>query len=171
MERFWNIVYYCAYKIKCKCYYYFCTYTGLFYAHKLPWNKKRYEKRGIKDPKAYYINKCESLDDGYAIWFARRSMDFPLIVFVNGVIFILLGVIQPKSFTPVAILIILSVVFTFAFNYNLLWRKDKYQKYFKEFDKKPRKWKVKWAWISLGVFLFPFLVWVYIFTLFAEKIG
>jgi uncharacterized membrane protein YfcA len=41
-------------------------------------------------------------------------------------------------------------------NYVLIAHKDKYLKYFKEFDKKPRKWKVKWAWISFGFFAFLF---------------
>jgi hypothetical protein len=30
-------------------------------------------------------------------------------------------------------------------------------KYFKRFEKQPRQWKRKWAWISAGVILFPFL--------------
>jgi hypothetical protein len=43
-------------------------------------------------------------------------------------------------------------------NYFLLFRHDKYLKYFKKFKKQSRGWKVKWAWISAGVILFPFLV-------------
>jgi hypothetical protein len=55
---------------------------------------------------------------------------------------------------PIAVYGIISWVI----NYNVLFRKDKYLKYFKVFSKMPHQWRVKWAWISFGVILFPFLV-------------
>jgi hypothetical protein len=54
-------------------------------------------------------------------------------------------------------LLIYGVISGFI-NYFLLFRHDKYIKYFKKFEKLSREWKVKWAWISAGVILFPFLV-------------
>jgi hypothetical protein len=46
----------------------------------------------------------------------------------------------------------------FLLNYFLLMRHNKYIKYFRQFERQPHEWKVKWAWISAGVILFPFLV-------------
>ena len=43
-------------------------------------------------------------------------------------------------------------------NYYLLFRKDKYLKYFRKFEKESREWKIKWAWISFGVILASFMV-------------
>ena len=71
-----------------------------------------------------------------------------------GVSFFILGLFMCfPNFKLPSELFIACVVVVFLFDYIL----DKYLKYFKEFDKKPRKWKIKWARISLGVILLQFI--------------
>lgn len=48
------------------------------------------------------------------------------------------------------IFIIGLLVIPAVINYYLLWKNDKYLTYFKEFEKKSRTEKRKWAWISLS---------------------
>ena len=82
----------------------------------------------------------------------------PMIFFFGLHCFYIKNIAKPKNFESFLVIFISYSIISFLFSYILLFHKDKYLKYFKEFDKKPRKWKVKWAWISLGVILFPFIV-------------
>ncbi|WP_334126095.1 hypothetical protein [Empedobacter brevis] len=53
---------------------------------------------------------------------------------------------------------VLTFIIALIINYGLIWKDDLYLKYFKEFNKKPKNWQRKWAWITfftaLGVILF-----------------
>jgi hypothetical protein len=79
-------------------------------------------------------------------------------VVFGGQVFFLLGLFMcfPNVNLPTELLIVCFVI-AFLFDYMLLFHKDKYLKYFKEFNKKTRKWKIKWTWVTLGMILFPFL--------------
>ncbi|PWN63543.1 hypothetical protein C1631_021410 [Chryseobacterium phosphatilyticum] len=49
------------------------------------------------------------------------------------------------------IFIIGLLVMPWIINEKLLFKNDKYLKYFDEFDKEPKKIRHKWAWISFGI--------------------
>jgi hypothetical protein len=76
------------------------------------------------------------------------SLEMLYISFVNTSL-------SPELFISIMIVYVVAIS---LLNYFLLLHKDKYLKYFKKFKKQPHQWKVKWAWISAGVILFPFLV-------------
>ena len=59
----------------------------------------------------------------------------------------------PNQELPVELLVVCLIVIA-VFDYILILHKDKYLKYFKKFDKKPHKWKIKWAWISFLTIFF-----------------
>ena len=148
MERFWNIVHYFAYKADIKLTWYFYKYTGVFFLLNLSFMKKRYEKGGIKDPVTHLMDAHKRLDIGLS-----RLVAFGFIL--GGNLCVLLGLFMcfPNMQLPIELFTVCSVAI-FLFDYILLIHKEKYLKYFKEFDKKPRQWKIKWAWISFGVILF-----------------
>ena len=160
MERFWNTVYYFAYRADIKLTWYFYKYTGAFLLLNLSFMRKRYEKGGIKDPVAHLMEAHKRPDIGLSRMFASALIGgiWPGLIFIILLFHYVTFIDKPQKFEPVLIVFISYSIIAFLFNYILLWHKDKYLKYFKEFSKKPRKWKVKWAWISLGVILFPFVV-------------
>jgi hypothetical protein len=49
--------------------------------------------------------------------------------------------------------VFLPAIMSFIFNYFVLFRNNKSVVYFQEFEKKPKGWKRKWSWISLGIIL------------------
>ncbi|WP_345989863.1 hypothetical protein AAEU33_19850 [Chryseobacterium sp. Chry.R1] len=52
------------------------------------------------------------------------------------------------------------LIIPYIINNQLLWKNDKYLKYFEEFDKEPKQLKRKWIWISFGIIvgIFGFFV-------------
>ena len=150
MERFWNIILYFAYRADIKLTWYFYKYIGAFLFLNLPFMKKRYEKGGIKDPVAHLMEVHKRPDIGFSSFFAGG-----LVCGSQGSFLLGLFMCFPNRQLPIEILAVCLVAIV-LFDYIMLLHKNKYLKYFKEFDQKPRKWKVKWAWISLGVILFQF---------------
>ena len=149
MERFWNIVHYFAYRADCKLTYCFYKYTGCFKLYDIPFIRRRLkDKFDINDPVNFLLNLNNKPNIGL-------SSIFAFLLVVGGQFFFILGLFMcfPNKKIPVEYYIVCmgGVVF---FNYIWLLHKDKYLRYFKKFDKKSYKWKVKWAWISLGVILF-----------------
>jgi hypothetical protein len=94
-------------------------------------------------------------------WYASLvmiAMPFMFFLGLHNFYFLIFNERQIPSFEAYIYPLVIYGVISGFINYFLLFRKDKYLNYFKRFKKQPRKWKVKWAWISAGVILFPFLV-------------
>jgi hypothetical protein len=160
MEKVWNIVHYFVYRADYRFTYYFYKYTGVFKLYSLPFVKKRFEKANIKDPAAGLMNVWGKYDGLSSITAGILMGLLPFILFL-GLHFFYFIIFYRNGLPKFEVFIYPMFVYgaiSFLISHFLLFRKDKYLKYFKEFDEKPRKWKIKWAWISLGVILFPFIV-------------
>ena len=159
MERFFNTVFYFAYVFICKMVYYFYKYSGIFKMYELPFAQKRFKKLGIKDPVANLMDAWKRHDIGLGIMFSAGLMLNLLSVFFLGLNLLYFAFVEkPKNDDLAWYIIILYAIILFLYSWKLIFHKAKYRKYFKEFERKDRKWKIKWAWISLGVILFPFIV-------------
>ncbi|MDR1500071.1 MAG: hypothetical protein LBI58_03735 [Tannerellaceae bacterium] len=152
MENFWNIVHFFAYKFISKVY---STKSAEYLYHtrlgqKLLAINSRNAAMALKDLKFAYTDKRvgQSSFTAFGIMTA-----IPLALLFGLYDFYVLIFNSAFKIYPIVILCLLSCLF----NYFLLLYKDKYVKYFKKFEKQPCKWKRKWAWISAGVILFPFL--------------
>jgi len=136
----------------------------------LSFMRKRYEKGGIKDPVAHLMEAHKRPDIGISQIFAGGlvgGLPFILLFGLHILFFMFFNEKKLPSFELFIYPLGLYGVISYLISYILLWHKDKYLKYFKEFSRKPRKWKVKWAWISLGVILFPFVVLILSFVVMA----
>jgi len=148
MERFWNIVHYFAYRAHYKLHLTFNKINPIVYLYKLPFFIRHFEKKGYGDPVEMVNKAFKRSDIGF-------SSIFAFLLVVGGQFFFILGLFMcfPNKKIPVEYYIVCMGGGVF-FNYIWLLHKDKYLRYFKEFDKKSYKWKIKWAWISLSVILF-----------------
>jgi len=167
MERFWNIVYYCAYKVDYKLHMAFRKIEPVSLTirllYKIPKFRNFQEKRGrsLLNMDKDVQDAFKRPDHGISVIFAGGLMGLLIMILFFGLQLLYIAFIEkPKSFEQFAIIFIIYTIISVLISYIFLFRKDKYLKYFKEFDKEPRKWKIKWAWISLGVILFPFVVMV-----------
>jgi hypothetical protein len=160
MEKFWNIIHFFAYKYMTKSYIIFVKPVYFLYNTNL---SKKFLARNGRTPEMAFKDFTFALMDkraGQSSFYAYGIMFAIPFVFLFGLhIFIFFAF---KWLTDVEILSICLIIFyailSSLLNDFLLLRHDKYIKYFKKFEKQPHKWKVKWAWISAGVILFPFLV-------------
>jgi hypothetical protein len=169
MERFWNTVHYFAYRADYKLHMaYYKIDPGALLVRLvfiIPFIRKAYLRKGVTQET---IDKrvdeaFKRTDYGFSTMYAGILMTGLLIVLCFVIhLLILEWLINDRGWSPEYKVFVYPVpvysTLSYAFNHLLLFRKDKYLRYFKEFDKKPREWKVKWAWISFGVILFPFVV-------------
>ena len=156
MERFWNIVYYFAYRAVYRFYKLYkkiepgWLLTKLLY--RIPFIRNFQEKRG----RTLSIMEKE-IDEAFKNPEYGLSGKFAYALVVGGQFSVILGLIFcfPNRELPPE----LSLVFFIAvgvYDYITLLHKDKYLKNGRKFAKEPSQWKVKWKWISMGVILFQF---------------
>lgn len=155
MENFWNTIHFFAYKFLNKLYMLSLKPAIWYFNSSLI--KAVFKKNGrtpemaLKDFTFFLTDKRVGQSSFYALGimiampfaFLFGLYDFYVLIF--------------NSAFEIYLIVIFGLL-SCLLNYFLLSRHDKYIKYFKNFEKQPREWKVKWAWISAGVILFPFLV-------------
>jgi hypothetical protein len=149
--HFWNVVHYFVYKAGYKLHLLFNKINPVLYCYRLTGAKRHFDKKGINP--IIEINKAwERPDIGLSIMWAGGFMYVLFFLICFGIINLISGILQLEfdlKFYHFIILIIISLLV----NYFLLFKKNKYRMYFKEFDKMQKAQKKKWAWISLTVIL------------------
>jgi hypothetical protein len=159
MERFWNTVYYFAYKLNYKLNCCFYKYSGLIKIYELPFAKKHFKKMKIDNPIENLLDAWKRPDIGLSSIFAGGLMYGLPVIFFSGLHFFYMSFIEkPKRFEYFKFMFLIYIFISFFFTYIFIFHKDKYIKYFKMFEKRSRQWKIKWAWICLGIILLPFIV-------------
>jgi hypothetical protein len=160
MEQFWNIIHWVAYKFMVKSYIIFVKPVYFLYNTNL--SKKFLARNGrtpeiaIKEFKFALMDKRvgQSSFFAYGIMIAIPSTFLCVLHFC----YLKLFYNSPLTFGIVVCPMVLYAIISGLLNSFLLLRHDKYVKYFKKFEKQPREWKIKWAWISSGFIAFPYLV-------------
>ncbi len=151
MERFWNIVHYFVYRGFYKLHLWFNYINPVRWILLIPALRRFYAKKGIdiieEGEKAF-----KRPDIGISsIWAGGFMGAFVLFVCFGSVLYVF-GIFKiDYTITLVQFLFILAI--PFIVNHYLLFKKKKYLKYFKEFEKMPREEKKKWAWISFAVII------------------
>lgn len=151
MERFWNIVHYFAYRADYKLRISFSKISPILFFYRLPFAKRHFEKMGI-DPVVELHKAYKRPDIGISSIFAGGLMYILVFLLCFGIVNLYSAVIQ-KELNLQLYHFIGLIIISFIVNHFLLFKQDKYLGYFKEFEKMEKPEKMKWAWISLGVFL------------------
>jgi hypothetical protein len=156
LERFWNIIYYFSYRSHYRFHLLFNKINPVALVYKLPFAKRHFEKMGI-DPVTEVNKAFRDPKSGVSTLFADGVVIVSVFVSCVAVLFLWIGYFEPKSWLT-SYHFVGCMAFSFVFNYALVWRRDKYLKYFKKFEKMPPKVRRLWAWTSLafvlGVILF-----------------
>ena len=165
MERAWNYTYYSIYSFERKVTYFFRTILNSIFSPitKINFLKKGLEKRGssFKQIDDIALEISNNPKNGKSINLANIHIG-GLLVLLEFSLFNLFQAILGKSLIQYVwgpgspykwFFIIVLLVIPYLINNQLLWKNDKYLKYFKEFDKKPKEIRRKWAWISFGIIL------------------
>lgn len=143
MEKYYNVIYYCAYKIL---FYFLYRFINPFYWIRLKkWNNN-YINRIILISKKI---ETDAADKGIIVWISvmaitsvyRISLWIIAVVCIIGIQFprirTLLITVLESDFLFLLLWVVLGVL-AYRINNHLLFKKDKYRKYFKQFDKEKK---------------------------------
>jgi len=165
MERIWNYVYYFIYQFEVKATYLFRYILNFIFSPitKIKFLKKGLERRGssFKHIDDVALDLSNNPLYGKSITFAGIHIG-GLIIFIEYGLFNIFQAILGRSLIQFVwepgnsykwIFIIIFLAIPWIVNEQLLFKNDKYLKYFDEFDKEPKEVRLKWAWISFGIIL------------------
>ena len=163
MEKLWNLLYYFLYKLDLKSrMLYMKIDPSLYIARKTNFGKKYFKKKGY-DPAETFLESFKNPYYGLSTTFAGIYLIFaflpqglPLMAFYSHWQLKTFG--KPDTPFPAILSMLSWGVIVYILNDRCLLHKDKYLKYFRLFDMQSRKWKIKWAWISVGILLIPLLI-------------
>ncbi|MCC8147078.1 MAG: hypothetical protein LIO93_11745, partial [Bacteroidales bacterium] len=98
------------------------------------------------------LNKIyEDKETGFSSIFSGGVTIGIMGIIFMGIINIISGLFKlDLDFLPPLLYFIIIFLPAYYATHMLVFRKDKYVKYFYEFEKKSRIWKRSWAWISLA---------------------
>ena len=155
IERIYNIILWRIYKGLSKILNGIKPFTWLL---QIPIIKKFYIKRGssVEQIEAAVDHETNDPVIGISIWSADRLMMLSLFFWLLNCNMPLFNYIGNGSI--VLIVWIIDVLLVFLAQWCFAWRKDKYQKYFKTFEKQPLSWKIIWGIISFLFVITPILL-------------
>ncbi|MGE8555714.1 MAG: hypothetical protein ACN6OB_17485 [Chryseobacterium jejuense] len=165
MERIWNYIHYFIFQFEIKATYFFRNILNFIFSPitKIKFLKKDLEKRNssFKHIDDIALNLSNNPLYGKSIAFAGIHTG-GLIILIEYGLFNILQTILGKAFMQFVwgpgnsykwIFIIGLLAIPWIINEKLLFKNDKYLKYFDEFDKEPKEVRRKWAWISFGIII------------------
>lgn len=158
IENYLNILHFCVFKVNHKFYLLYDKIDPFNFIHKLPFQKKRYEKLGI-NPIKKFNNIFENKTYGFSVTVAGGLLLGILFLFFWGVVNFLIG--APEGFISLTTPhMLISIFLSVSFSYLFVFKQDKYLIYFKKFELWPKSAKVKYSLISFGfiVAVFCFLI-------------
>ncbi len=162
IELIWNIVHFVVWTADYRAHLFFNKVNPFMLIHKLPFQKRMYERRGINIYED--INQSFKNPKGGLSSIRAGGFMYILSLFTGLAIFCLIQAIQHLVYLRNVVMILICIPFGIL-NYYLLFYKNKYLHYFKDFKAMPKEWKIKWGWISLGVVLFIVLALILAFNI------
>lgn len=144
METYLNIIHFCFYKVHYKMHLLANKINPFHLIHKLPFQKRRYEKLGIdinkEIDKSFGDEKfgLSTMVAGGILWGVLGIFFFSLLILFN--------LISYATMPHIIVCSVLSGIVCYFF----VFRNDKYLKYFDEYEKCPKVEKLKYGWLTLG---------------------
>lgn len=161
LETFWNTIHYFDYRFELKVQN-FLRGGGTY--RQPASNPEIQKQRDIE--KEIFEKVFKNPRYGFSSVMAGNFIFGLAVIIGGGFFFILMGLLKYLNGTDinVALFVVICIIPFVSLTYYYVFHKDKYLKYFKEFDKKPKDWKKKWKWISfftvISIILFLILSFV-----------
>jgi len=129
--------------------------------HKLPFQKRMYERRAINIYED--INQAFKNPKGGLSSIRAGGFMYILSLIAGLAFFCLIQAIHDQVYLNNAVMILICIPFGIL-NFFLLFYKNKYLDYFKYFEAMSKEWKMKWKFISLGIVLSIVLILILAFN-------
>lgn len=90
-----------------------------------------------------------------SLWGALFGIDWIIAILVFRDVIVKREIIMIEIFLVV---LGINLILSFGLHYYFTEYKNKYHRYFIKYRKKTRRWKKKWAWITIGIVSTSFLM-------------
>jgi len=158
IENYLNILHFCFYRFDYKLHLWSNKINPFHLIHKLPFQQRRYKELGVDPIKE--INKVfGDKAYGFSMMTAGGALIGILFFFFLTVINILLKLLS-WNITLSAVHFILCAVLSVALSYFFVFKKDKYLKYFEQFEGWGKVDKSKYAWLTFAFVLLVFCLFI-----------
>ena len=166
LELWLNIVHYCFYKVDYKIHLLSNKLNPFLLIGKIPAVKRKFEKQGTSQLEV--VNKVWSDKRyGFGIMLSGGFLFAVISVLLWGLVSSLLGFLE-IYFLVEPVYVIVYALISYLICHLLVFRQDKYIKYFKKLDKRSRKEKWKYALFSLLFVIGSVALWIYSFRFLPE---
>ncbi|WP_306350835.1 hypothetical protein [Flavobacterium sp. '19STA2R22 D10 B1'] len=157
LELYLNVIHFCYYKAHYKLHLLTNKINPFRLIHKLPFQKRRYEKLGIdiqKEIDSVFGNK----NFGMSVTVAGGILLGLLFFLIFGVVGLIHKLFNTDNLGTIYFIIfgILSGIVCYVF----VFKNDKYIKYFDKFDKWTRDEKRKYCWFTFIATIIVFCLWI-----------
>lgn len=158
MENYLNILHFCFYRAHYKLHLFANKINPFHLIHKLPFQQRRYKELGVDPIKE--INKVfGDKSYGFSMMTAGGTLLGILFFFFLAVLNMLLKLLS-GDITLSAVHFILCVVLSVALSYFFVFKKDKYLKYFEQFEGWGKVDKSKYGWFTFTFVLLVFCLFI-----------
>jgi hypothetical protein len=151
-----NILHYCIYAVHYKLHLLANKVNPFNLIHKLPFQKRRYEKLGIDIQKE--INKAFGDErNGVSITVAGGLLFGMLFLLIMGTVHLIIKLMNFDVVFTVTYFIVFALI-PFIICYFYVFKNDKYLRYFNEFEKWSKVEKRKNVYLSMGFLLLILII-------------
>lgn len=158
MEYFFNAIHYCIWLINMKLGDFVRKIVCSMFAPVPKYLFTQKYKKRYYDHLSQRQKSAESFlhdpNDGYCIGRAHQMFGHLYSCYSAFISFILLGIADKKmenlDITLATVLFAIPIGVCYIPAYKAVFAKDKYLKYFKQFEKENERWHRKWKWITIA---------------------
>jgi hypothetical protein len=172
IEWFWNMIYYNVYLFDRKMSGLFLFINPIFWFNKISAVKKYHARYGVDDMNKFADRILNNPKSGISSIWAGSFMGILLVLIGISLINVFDTIIGRSVIRDVTdsslhfiIFFVILLCPTVLINNHLIFRKDKFLNYFKEFEVLPKEKKSAYGWLTFFVviFIFVFLIGSFLF--------
>ena len=153
-----NVLHFCFYRFDYKMHLWSNKINPFHLIHKLPFQQRRYKELGV-DPIKEIDKAFGDKEYGLSMTVAGGALIGILFFFFLAVLNILLKLLS-GNITLSAVHFIICAVLSVALSYFFVFKKDKYLRYFEQFEGLGNAERRKYSWLTFAFVLLVFCLFV-----------
>lgn len=158
IEYYMNVLHFCFYRFDYKMHLWSNKINPFHLIHKLPFQQRRYKELGV-DPIKEIDKAFGDKEYGLSMTVAGGALIGILFFFFLSVLNILLKLLS-GNITLSAVHFILCAVLSIALSYSFVFKKDKYLRYFEQFEGLGNAERRKYGWLTFAFVLLVFCLFI-----------
>lgn len=167
VEIFFNIVHYCLYKLDYKLHLLSNKINPFVLLGTIPAVKRKFKEQGTTLKEV--VNKIWG-DKRYGFSIMISGGAFAVIILmIIWTVFLILNNLLNQPIRYLILPFSICCGLAYLISHFIIFRKDKYLIYFKQFDKRPYNQKIKYAIVSFAFIIGTFILFVFSFNLLPKQ--